>query len=137
MKANKSVLIVTDGSTKTNKLAAEIRSALKGNKVLAKNASEFAGNDILPAEVFFLGCEEPEPDSFVYLTDVLRHINLAGRCCGVFSSGSEKAAKYLTSLVKDCEAAVNPQPLLMDGKTGLEDWAQSVISRSFQGHFQN
>ena len=131
MKATRNVLIVTDGSAKTENLAVEIAAALKGNHVLAKTASEFKGNDILPAEAFFLGCEEPEPDSFSYLADVLKHINLAGRSCGIFSSGSAKAAKYLSSLVKDCEAAMNPQPLIPDSGIGLKTWAESVISRSF------
>ena len=131
MKTLKNVLILTDGSAKTEKLAVEIAAALKGNEVLTKTASEFKGNDILPAEVFFLGCEEPEPGSFSYLADLLKHVNLAGRTCGVFSSGSEKTTKYLASLVEDCEAAINPKALFYDDGAGLENWAQSVISRSF------
>ena len=131
MKAEKKVLIVTDGASETTKLAAEIADALKGNKVLTKTASEFIGNDILPAEAVFLGCEEPEPGSFNYITDLLKHINLAGRTCGIFSSGSAKAVKYLSSIVKDCEVAMNPQPLVPESGIGLKTWAQSVISHSF------
>jgi hypothetical protein len=131
VKAKKTVLIVTDGSAVMAKLAEEIAAALKGNKVSTKAASDFKGNDILPADVFFLGCEKPKPASFAYLADVLKHINLAGRPCGVFSSGSEKAAKYLAGLVKDCEAALNPEPLLTGGGLHVKNWAQSVISRAF------
>ena len=123
----KNVLIVTDGSEETAKMAAGIAAALKGNKVSVKNASDFKGNDILPIDVFFLGCEKPRPASFTYLEDVLKHINLAGRPCGIFSPGSEKTVKYLAALVHDCEAALNPKPLTASVKN-VGSWAQKVIS---------
>ena len=121
------MLIVTDDSGETAKMAAEIAAALKGNKVAVKTASEFKGNDILPAQAFFLGCEKPNPDSFAYLTELLQHINLAGRPCGVFSPGSEKAAKYLAALVKDSEAALNPE-LFFAVSGDVKTWAQNIIS---------
>ena len=130
MKSKKTVLIITDGSVETAKMAAGIETALKGNNVSVKSASEFKGNDILPAEAFFLGCEKPNPDSFTYLADLLKHINLAGRPCGVFTPGSEKTAKYLAGLVKDCEAALHPEKLSSPGKSPVK-WAKSVISGSF------
>ena len=125
---NKNILIITDGSTKTNELAAEIKTALKGNKVITKDASEFQGTDLLPSEVFFLGCEMPEPNSFAYVADLFKHINLAGRPCGVFSPDSKKAAKYLAGLLKDSEAALNPQHL--SSSTDVGSWAKSVISQT-------
>ena len=126
----KTVLIITDESVETAKIAAGIKTALKGNKISVKTASEFQGNDILPADVFFLGCEKPNPVSFTYLKDLLKHINLAGRPCGIFSPGSEKAVKYLAGLVKDCEAALNPEPLTDPGKNaGI--WAKNVVSGKF------
>jgi len=127
MKTKKNVLIVTDGASGTEKIAADIAGALKGNKVLTKTAAEFVGNDILPADVLFLGCENTAPDSFAYLTDLLKHINLAGRSCGVFSSGSKKTAGYLAGLVKDCEAALNPE-FLVDSSS-VKNWAQNVIGK--------
>jgi hypothetical protein len=130
VKAKKNVLIITDGTPETVKLAANIAGALKGNKVLTKTAAEFAGNDILPADAFFLGCENAVPDSFAYLTDLLKHINLAGRPCGVFSSGTKKTAGYLAGLVKDCEAALNPE-FLTTSASDVKNWAQNIIFRSF------
>jgi hypothetical protein len=130
MKTKKTVLIVTDGAAETEKIAANIAGALKGNKVLTKTAAEFAGNDILPADAFFLGCENIAPDSFAYLTDLLRHINLAGRSCGVFSPATKKTAGYLAGLLKDCEAALNPE-FLTGSAPGIKNWAKSVVSRSF------
>jgi len=128
MKTKKTVLIVTDGASGTEKMASDIAGALKGNKVLTKTAAEFAGNDILPADAFFLGCENIAPDSFAYLTDLLKHINLAGRPCGVFSSGAKKTASYLAGLVKDCEAALNPE-FLTGASSGIKNWAQNVIGK--------
>ena len=124
------MLIVTDGAPETEKMATDIAKTLKGSKVLAKTASEFAGNDILPVDAFFLGCENPAPESFAYISDILKHINLAGRSCGVFSPGTKKTAGYLASLVKDCEAALNPE-LLAGTSSGIKNWAQNVIHKSF------
>jgi len=128
MKTKKNVLIVTDGTPKTEKIAADIAGALNGNKVLTKTAAEFVGNDLLPADAFFLGCENTAPDSFAYLTDLLKHINLAGRPCGVFSSGTKKTAGYLAGLVKDCEASLNPE-FLTGPVSGIKNWAQNVIGK--------
>jgi hypothetical protein len=127
----KTVLIITDGSEKTSKMANGIVAALKGNKVEVKVACDFKGNDLLPADAFFFGCEKPEPNSFAYLTDLLRHINLAGRPCGVFSPGSEAAARYLGELVCDCEAALKSEPLLSTSADVISKWAQSIVAPNF------
>jgi hypothetical protein len=84
-------------------LAEQIGAELSSCHVAVLRASEFAGTDILPVDVFFLGCDAPEPSSFAYLSELLRHINLAGRSCGVFSAESDRAVEYLAGLVKDCE----------------------------------
>ena len=131
MSVKKNVLILTDGSEGTAKMAAGIASALKGNKVLIKPASEFKGNDILPAEAFFLGCEKSGPESFAYLADLLKHINLAGRPCGVFSSGSERAAKYLAALVRDSGAALNPEFAFAASGIDIKELAYNVMAKSF------
>ena len=128
MKANKNILIITDGSQKTDELATEIAAVLEGNEVSTKTASEFKGNDLFPADAFFLGCEEPEPASFAYVADLLEHINLIGRPCGVFSPGSEKTVNYLAGLVRDSEAALNPELFFPGAETGVENWAQNTIS---------
>jgi hypothetical protein len=129
VKAKKTVLIITDGPDQVGKIADSIAAALKGNTVTIKAASEFAGTDILPVEVFFIGCETPKPASFSYLSDLLKHINLAGRSCGIFSPQSETAAAYLTGLLKDSEAALNPKPLF--AKTAdISAWAEKVLSKN-------
>jgi hypothetical protein len=127
--ARKTVLIVTDGAESTAKIAGDIAIALEGNKVSVKTASGFEGTDLLPADVFFIGCEAPKPASFSYLAELLRHINLAGRPCGVFSSGSEKAAKYLAGLLKDSEAALNPEPFFADREPTT--WAKTILDKKF------
>jgi len=130
VKSKKSVLILTDGAPGTEKMAADIAETLKGNTVIAKTASEFAGNDILPASAFFLGCENPSPESFAYITDLFKHINLAGRTCGVFSPGTKKTAGYLAGLVKDSEAALNPEHLI-GTSPDIKNWARNVVNKSF------
>ena len=128
VKTKKNVLIITDGSEKTAEMAAGIAAALGNCNVSLKSAPEFKGNDILPAEVFFIGCEKPEPDSFSYLSDLFGHINLIGRPCGVFSSGSEKTVKYLAGLVKGSEAALNTAGFLSGQGKDISQWAQTVAS---------
>ena len=131
MDAKNNVLIITDGSEGVSGMASKIAAALKGSTVSVKVAHEFKGNDLLPAEAFFLGCEKPEPESFNYLTDLLKHINLAGRPCGVFSSGAQKTAKYLAGIVKDCDAVLNPAAFLAGQEADTKSWAKNVISRAF------
>jgi len=83
---------------------------------------DWAVTDLLPAEAFFLGCEEPDPPGFTVLAETLRHINLAGRPCGVFSAGSEGAWRYLAGLVRDCEAVLCPWPLQAGDPEDLKGW---------------
>jgi hypothetical protein len=130
VKSKKSVLILTDGAPGTGKIAADIAETLKGNRVVTKIVSEFAGNDILPADTFFLGCENPAPESFAYITDLLKHINLAGRTCGVFSPGTKKTAGYLAGLVKDCEVALNPE-FLTGNSPDVKNWVRNVINKPY------
>jgi hypothetical protein len=130
VKIKKSVLILTDGAPGTEKMAADISGMLKGNRVVTKTISEFAGNDILPADAFFLGCENPAPESFAYITDLLKHINLAGRSCGVFSPGTRRTVGYLAGLVRDCEVALNPE-FLTSTLPDVKNWARNVINKSF------
>ena len=131
MKSKKNVLILTDESKGTAEMAAGIAAALKNNKVSIKSVSEFKGNDILPADAFFLGCEKPNPESFAYVEDLFLHINLAGRPCGVFSPGGQNAAKYLTGLLRDSDAAINPKALIGSMENEIKDWSQNIISKSF------
>jgi hypothetical protein len=131
MIGKKTVVIITDESEETVKMAVGIAAALKGNKVSVKGVSEFSGNDILPADVFFLGCKTPSPDSFAYIEDLFKHINLAGRPCGVFSPGNKATVKYLAGVVHDSEAALNPEPLVSLAANEIKDWSKSVISKAF------
>lgn len=131
MAGQKNILIIIDDSKETAKIAADISSALKGNAVTLKAVSDFKGNDILPADAFFLGCEGPNPGSFAYIEDLFLHINLAGRPCGVFSPASKEAVKYLTGLIHDSEAAVNPNPFLGSNKADINSWSQNVVEKSF------
>jgi hypothetical protein len=125
VKAKKTVLIVIDGTEQVAKMADEIAAVLREDTVTIKAASQFAGTDLLPADMFFIGCENPGPASFDYLSDLLKHINLAGRSCGVFSPGSEKAAAYLADLLADSEAVLYPQPLFAGGPDAAA-WVEKI-----------
>jgi hypothetical protein len=123
----KHVLIITDGADSTVRIAEQIAAELKKHDVVIRAASDFAGTDLLPADVFFLGCEQSNPPSFAYLSELLRHINLAGRPCGVFSPDSAGPAAYLTGLARDCEAILGEPFVAKDGTAGLKQWIKSIL----------
>ena len=125
MKTEKRVLIINDGTDSIVSISAKIKSALKGCDLLVKAACDFEGTDLLPAGVLFLGCENPSPKTFRYLKNLLNHINLAGRSCGVFTLSSEPSAKYLRNLVKDTDITLHPDVLY--GTEGLKDWVKQVV----------
>lgn len=127
METKKDVVIVTDGSASTVEIAERIAAELGDFKVLMRAAPDFAGTDILPAAVFFVGCEEPDPPSFAYLADLFRHINLAGRSCGVFSPKSREAAAYLAGLIRDCEAAQGEPFVAAESAVSLQEWVRGIL----------
>jgi hypothetical protein len=130
VETKKAVLIVTDGTDSTQALAKQISAALADHRVKLCPAESFEGTDLLPAQVFFLGCEKARPASFAYLAEMLAHINLAGRPCGVFSVNAG-ALKYLAGLVKDSEAALG-EPLLAEGgevkAAALKKWLKGILT---------
>jgi hypothetical protein len=126
--SKKYVLIITDGAESTNKIAGYIARGLGDAHVVTLAASEFSGTDILPADIYFFGCEKPRPPSFSYLSDILGHINLAGRPCGLFSPKSREAVKYLAGMVRDSELALYASPLLAGGgPESIKSWVAEVI----------
>ncbi|MDR2619347.1 MAG: hypothetical protein LBC62_10795 [Treponema sp.] len=130
MNVKKNVLIVTDGVEPTVKMAEALAAVLKGSKVTVKDAASFEGNDLLPADAFFIGCEVPKPPSFGYIEELLQHINLAGRSCGVFTPGSKQTAQYLERIIMDSGAALNPAPFFAAGQKDLNSWAEKVIANN-------
>jgi len=120
----KKAIIITDGSEAIQPIARSIKDALSGIDTKITAADKFVGSDLFPADIFILGCHEPNPASFAYLTDLLSHINLAPRKCCVFST-NEKTVKYLKGIVKDCEAAlVEPYLIVKDKfkKSDIKSW---------------
>jgi hypothetical protein len=124
----KKVLIITDAGESLDMTAQSIKNYLKDSSVKICPAQNFEGTDLLPAQVFFVGCNSPKPASFSYLEEMLSHINLVSRKCGIFSS-DKKSLEYLGSILKDCEAKVG-EPLLINGGTDinkLENWIKGII----------
>ncbi|MCL2196683.1 MAG: hypothetical protein FWB77_03620 [Treponema sp.] len=124
---SKKAIIITDGTKSIESLAKPIKQALAGFSVNIYQADKFAGNDLFPADIFFLGAENPNPPSFSYLEEMLAHINLASRKCAVFST-SQKALKYLGDILKDSEAAQGETLLSLDG-----DYQESDINKWVKG----
>ncbi|MDR0320047.1 MAG: hypothetical protein LBI28_00955 [Treponema sp.] len=125
---SKKAIIITDGTEVINQVSDKISDALTGFNVKICPAEEFVGNELLPADVFFIGCEKSSPASFDYLEDFLSHINLASRKCGVFSV-EEKVNKYLLSLLRDSEADAGAPLLAENGKTedkAVKKWIKSI-----------
>ena len=133
VKQTKTALIVIDGSEEIKKVAEELSTALKEYKTTVCMAESFAGTELLAAYLLFLGCENPEPASFAYLDEMLQHINLSGRPCGVFSTNN-KALKYLSRLIK-ASGAKTAEPLLIKDMSAVPDalkkWIPTIPESNF------
>jgi len=127
--AKQKALIITDGTESIKSIAKEISAILTGFSVKICPAEKFDGTDLLPAQIFFLGCEKSEPSSFVFLEEMLSHINLASRKCGLFSV-KEKTLKYLRGILKDSEADLG-EPLVAENgeikKPALKKWLKGLV----------
>ena len=127
-------MIITDGTAPIQELAGNIAAIIgesQGYSAALFQAESFSGDDLLPAHIFFLGCAEAKPPSFQYIDDLFKHINLAGRSCGIFSSNT-RALKYLASLVRDSETAVGKPFIIKGGAANsekLQNWIQSIIRK--------
>ncbi|MCL2478144.1 MAG: hypothetical protein FWF22_01485 [Treponema sp.] len=124
----RTVLIVTDGSKKVAIMAESIAGALQGKKVQIREASVFNGTDLLAADIILIGCQKATPDSFDYLDELLQHVNLAGRSCGIFSPASKKAVQYLAGMLRSSEALLKAEPLLAENSGEIHEWAARVAS---------
>jgi hypothetical protein len=128
VEAKKIAVIVTDGFGSIADTARQIAAALEGEyRVIRLTAPELQGNEILPADVLFLGCGVPHPPSFAYLEEFFRHINLAGRGCGIFSV-SDKAVHYLETLVGPSEMAPVKSFSGEGGAAAVQRWIKEVVA---------
>ena len=130
----KKILIITDSSDSMRNLGAAIAAGIKkisgDYKVSAIDAVNVSATDLLPAHIFFLGCQKKKTFSFYYIENLFTHINLAGRRCGIFSTRSG-ALKYLASFLRSSEARIGRPLLAKDDSIGgreLQKWIQSIIA---------
>ena len=126
-KVSKKALIITDGTESIQSIALLITDVLSDFKVKICTGEKFNGTDLLPVDIFFLGCEKIKPESFAYLEEMLSHINLASRKCGIFSV-NKKTLQYLLGIVKDSEADTGE--LLADGeikKPVVKNWLKGML----------
>ena len=132
MKTKRKVLVVTDNGSMS---IAENIAAVFGNapfdhwSATVVSAGDFTPTRILPVHAFFLGCEKPESPEFADIKTLFKHINLAGRPCGVFSTQAN-AVKYLSGLVSDSEAALGSPLVVENGAKDsrkLKKWVGGII----------
>jgi hypothetical protein len=125
---------MTDSTPAIQGVAEDIAAVINGNGfsgyvASTTEAGKFSGNELLPAYAIFIGCELPKPDSFAYIDDLFKHICLAGRPCGIFSSKAE-TLKYLSGLICESEALLGIPLLIQDDipdKNKLKKWVQGVL----------
>ena len=129
METKKNILIITDDNQTIQKMAKSIVDGLGDAGLLLVNAKDFSPTALMAADMVFLGCGEPNPASFAYLEEVLRHISLVGRPCGIFSSGSQKVLDYLRKITKDSELAVSPGPSDSDNSAAIKSWITDLRQR--------
>jgi hypothetical protein len=127
-------LIITDDGPEIKKITGEIAKAFgklpfEGYQALIVSAGSLTPVDLLPAHVFFLGGSPLEPSPFGRIEGLFRHINLAGRPCGVFSS-NQKTLDYLSKLAHSSGAA-QCWPLLAEGGLieggKIQNWLQLLM----------
>jgi len=125
-------LIITDGSESIQSMALIIKESLvsagSNIKTAICSAKNFKGNELLPADLFFIGCETPSPSSFSWIEDFFSHINLASRKCGVFSVKT-KTLNYLRGILKDSEADIAEPFLAENGiakKADVKKWIKQI-----------
>jgi hypothetical protein len=123
----KKVLIVTDSGEQLESAAQSIKNCLRDWSVKICPVQTFAGTDLLPARIFFLGCNTPDPQSFASLKEMLSHINLVSRKCGIFSANRE-SLDYLGGILKDCEAELGEPLLITNGNdnSAIEEWLKGI-----------
>jgi hypothetical protein len=128
------MLIIADNGDVTRSVAKNI-AAVFGITPFANwsaaviSAKDFAPTRLLSANAFLLGCDKPEPPEFTDIKVLFKHINLAGRPCGVFSPQA-KAIKYLSGLVRDSEAVLGNPLVVNKGAPGsriLQKWVGGII----------
>jgi hypothetical protein len=127
--SKKKALIITDGTKTIRSAALHIKESLEGYKVKICPAKRFIGTDLLAADIFFIGSKKAKPKSFTGLDEMLSHINLASRKCGIFSV-SEKTINYLRGILEACEADLK-EPLLVSEeeikKSAVNKWINRLL----------
>jgi hypothetical protein len=134
VKTKRNILIITDNGAITRVIAENI-AAVFGAAPFANwsaavvSAGDFSPTRLLAAHAFLLGCEKPEPPGFTPISELFKHINLAGRSCGVFSPQAN-AVKYLSGLVRGSEAALSGPLIAKNGavdKRELKKWVGGIV----------
>ena len=127
------VLILTDDAVSTVNSAKIIAGAIEKMyidryDIQVQQAQNFSATELLPAKTFFIGAESPSPASFNYIEDLFKHINFAGRRCGIFSQDN-KTFDYLVKILSDTDVSM-AEPFLIkevNDEAEMKNWLQSIL----------
>jgi hypothetical protein len=128
------MLIILDNGDDTRRVTEHITATLGKApfadwSAVVSSVKGFSPTLLLSAHAFLIGCEKPELPEFSDIKELLKHINLAGRPCGVFSTQAN-AIKYLSGLVRDSEAALGSPLIVENGavdRRKLHKWLGGII----------
>jgi len=134
VKTKRKMLIILDNGADTRKVTEHIAAVLgsapfENWSAAVSSVKDFSPTQLLSASAFLLGCEKPDTPEFTDIKELLKHINLAGRPCGVFSTKAG-AVKYLSGLVRDSEAALGSPLVIENGAVDgrkVKKWVGSII----------
>lgn len=100
-----------------------------GSKALVKTrpASEVAVAEILAADVYAFGVENPSSHAWTEVKRLLSGMNLAGRKAGFFTSGSGASDK-LKAAFSSTELIVAQEDLVADKADGTGPWIKALIA---------
>ncbi len=134
MKTKRKILIIADNNDVTGGVAKNIAAVFgtapfENWSAAVISAKDFSPTKLLAAHAFLLGCEKPNIPEFADIKELFKHINLAGRPCGIFSTQTN-TVKYLSGLVRDSEAALGDPLVIENGKVDrrkVQKWVGSLI----------
>ncbi|PKL08693.1 MAG: hypothetical protein CVV51_07555 [Spirochaetae bacterium HGW-Spirochaetae-7] len=130
MKNEKTRLLVIFEDEKENleAIAKNIKTQV-GSKALVKTrpASEVAIAEILAADVYAFGVENPSSHAWAEVKRLLAGMNLAGRKAGFFASRAGVVDKLKAALLP-AELIVAEEDLVAEQAEGTGPWIQALIA---------
>lgn len=129
---SKALVLFEDGRSDSERLGRSIGDRLEeqGRAATVKPASLVAVSDILSAELYLLGAENPGAPAFGELARVFKGANLAGRKVAFFGSSGASVA-WLRGLCADTELSTAHVDLIgRPEPAALAAWLKGVLANA-------